>query len=220
MSKIVGLIGFIGSGKDTAAQKFVEAGCIKDSFAAPLKDLVSSVFGWDRELLEGETVESRDFRETPDVFWSRKLDIPHFTPRLALQLIGTDVMRTHFDKNIWLNSLEYRLRTRTNSSFCTVVSDARFKNELDLIKKMDGIIIWIQRGDLPDWYETAVDANQGNVVAEKIMNTKYKDVHRSEWDWVGGPVDYVIHNNGTLEEFHAEIQKVQDIMRTSALKAI
>jgi len=220
MSKIIGLIGFIGSGKDTAADRFVKDGCIKDSFASPLKDLVSTVFGWERSLLEGDTVQSRDFRETPDVFWSRKLDIPHFTPRLALQLIGTDVMRTHFDQNIWLNSLEYRLRTRNNSAQCTVVSDARFKNELSLIKNMGGTIIWIQRGDLPEWYETAVDANNGNVVAEKIMNTKYKDVHRSEWDWVGGPVDYVVHNNSTLENFYVEIDKIQTILRSSMLKAI
>jgi len=220
MSKIVGIIGFIGSGKDTVANRFVQQGCIKDSFAAPLKDLVSSIFGWNRNLLEGDSIESRDFRETPDVFWSRKLDIPHFTPRLALQLLGTDVMRDHFDKNIWLNSLEYRLRTRTNTAQCTVISDARFKNELELIKKMNGIVIWVQRGELPEWYQTAADANLGNVVSEKKMNTKYKDVHRSEWDWVGGPVDYVIHNNSTLEDLHAEIDKIQEIIKGSVLKAI
>ena len=87
----------------------VEQGCVQDSFAS-LKDLCASIFGWDRDPLVGDTVDSRDFRETPDLYWTRKLNIDNFTPRLALQLIGTEIMRTHFNQNIWLDSLEYRIR--------------------------------------------------------------------------------------------------------------
>src|SRR6056300_1741255 len=100
---IIGLIGSIGSGKDTVANMLLEGNAVKESFAAPLKDLLSTVFGWERHLLEGDTAESREFRETPDMFWSRKTGIPNFTPRLALQLVGTDVMREHFHKDVWLN---------------------------------------------------------------------------------------------------------------------
>ena len=57
-------------------------------------------------MLVGDTVDSRDFRETPDLYWTRKLNIDNFT-RLALQLIGTEIMRNHFNQNIWLDSLEY-----------------------------------------------------------------------------------------------------------------
>ena len=204
---IIGICGFIGSGKDTVANMFVERGCTHDSFAAPLKDLCSSIFGWERSLLEGDTVESRDFRETPDMFWTKKLGVPNFTPRLALQLLGTEVLRNHFDQDIWLNSLEYRIRKQSADAPCVVVSDARFRNELDLIKNMGGKIIWVQRGELPEWYETAKTAHS-NVVSRKIMETTYKDVHESEWNWAGYPVDYVIDNNGTLEDLE---EKVQDI---------
>ena len=48
---IIGLVGLIGSGKGTVANMFVERGCIEDSFAAPLKDLSASIFGWPRELM-------------------------------------------------------------------------------------------------------------------------------------------------------------------------
>ena len=133
---LIGITGFIGSGKDTVANMFVERGCVQDSFAAPLKDLCSSIFGWERSMLEGNTVESRDFRETPDMFWTKKLGVPNFTPRLALQLLGTEVLRNHFDQDIWLNSLEYRIRKQIKDAPCTVISDARFRNELDLIKNM------------------------------------------------------------------------------------
>lgn len=206
---IIGLVGFIGSGKDTVAQRFVEKGCQQDSFAAPLKDLCSTVFGWERTLLTGDTIESRDFRETPDMYWSRKLGIPNFTPRLALQLMGTEVMRNHFNQDIWLNSLEYRIMKQREGAPCVVVSDARFRNELDLIKNMNGIIIWVQRGELPEWFDIAKTAHE-NVVNRKIMTTKYMDVHESEWNWAGYPADYIIDNNGTLEDLYKQVDDIRD----------
>ena len=206
---IIGLVGFIGSGKDTVAKRFIEHGCVKDSFAAPLKDATSAIFGWPRDMLEGDTVESREFRETPDIFWTRKLGIDNFTPRLALQLVGTDVMRNHFHPDIWLASLEYRFRTRLEKSKCVVVSDVRFRNELDIIKQLGGRIVWVQRGELPDWYDEAVKANEGNAIARKIMQTRYRDVHQSEWDWAGYPVDHIIQNTGTIDDLYSIVDSME-----------
>jgi hypothetical protein len=205
---IIGITGFIGSGKDTVANMFVERGCTHDSFAAPLKDLCASVFGWDRDMLEGDTVISRDFRETPDIYWTRKLGIDNFTPRLALQLLGTDIMRTHFNQDIWLNSLEYRVRKLSAESPCVVISDCRFKNELDLIKQLGGAVIHVLRNDLPEWYETAVHANQGSVPAKHTMETRFASVHASEWKWVGYDFDYEILNNGTLEDLENKVSQI------------
>ena len=53
---IIGVCGFIGSGKDTVAdylQNFHEFR--RESFASTLKDAVAAVFGWDRTMLEGRT---------------------------------------------------------------------------------------------------------------------------------------------------------------------
>ena len=161
---IIGLTGFIGSGKDTVANMLCDLGATQVSFASPVKDVCASVFGWDREQLEGDTIESRDFRETPDIFWTRKLGIDNFTPRLALQLIGTDIMRNHFNADIWISSLEYRLRKSTNDII--VVSDARFQNELNLVKSMGGKVLTVVRDELPEWHDVAVKANQGSVPAK------------------------------------------------------
>ena len=58
---IIGITGFIGSGKDTAANYLVaQHGFRRDSFAGALKDAVAQIFGWDRELLEGTTKSSRE----------------------------------------------------------------------------------------------------------------------------------------------------------------
>lgn len=205
---IIALVGFIGSGKDTVAQMFMTDDSVHDSFAAPLKDLCAAVFGWERRLLEGDTVESRDFRETPDMYWTRKLDIDNFTPRLALQLIGTDVMRNHFHEDIWLNSLEYRIRKQHSRKKYVLLSDARFRNELDLVKRMNGTVIWVQRGELPDWYDIAKTANT-NAINKKIMQTRYRDVHESEWNWAGYDVDYIIKNDSTLEDLQQKVSEIQ-----------
>lgn len=207
---IIGIVGLIGSGKDTVADHFVKQGGVKESFARSLKDAASVIFGWPRELLEGDTIKSREFRETPDMFWTRKLGIDNFTPRLALQLLGTDVLRNHFHKDVWLHSMEYRImRLQTRPNYI-VISDARFKNELDLIKGMGGKVIWVQRGELPDWFTTAQEANAGNVISRKIMTTRYASIHPSEWDWAGYPVDHVIQNTGTLTDLYDKVDAYRD----------
>ena len=206
----IGILGNIGSGKNTVAQYLATKGCIPTSFAGPIKDLCTSVFGWDRELLEGETDESREFRESIDLYWSKKLNISNFTPRLALQLIGTDVMRNHFDPNIWLNSLEYRVKKLHNQNECVVISDCRFKNELELIKRVGGTTILVQRDEKPEWYDIALAANNGDAVAKHIMSRDFTDVHSSEYDWIGCDIDFTINNNGTLEELYANVDEVID----------
>ena len=210
----------MGSGKDTVAKMFVEKGAVQDSFAAPLKDLCASVFGWPRDMLQGDTVESRDFRETPDMYWTRKLGIDQFTPRLALQLLGTEIMRTHFNQDIWLDSLEYRIRKNEQQDTMVVVSDCRFKNELDLIKELNGIVVHVIRDELPEWYETAVHANKGSVPAKHTMETRFAKVHASEWKWVGYDFDFVIKNSGTLEDLQTEVDSMYSDMqnRKSKLK--
>lgn len=217
---IIGIVGYIGSGKDTVAQRIEHHGGVRDSFAAPLKDTVSAIFGWPRHLLEGDTLESREFRETPDMFWSRKTGIPHFTPRLALQLTGTDVMRTHFHQDIWLDSLEYRIRAQHADAEITVVSDARFRNELELIKHLGGYVIWVKRGELPEWHDVAVSANAGNAISAKIMSTKYRDIHQSEWNWVGYEVDCVLGNNADIQHLHAQVDQIMNNITKPKLKAI
>ena len=67
---LIGLVGLIGSGKDTVAEQLVKQHNFKrDSFAKSLKDATANIFGWDRALLEGHSKESREWREQPDRFW-------------------------------------------------------------------------------------------------------------------------------------------------------
>ena len=89
MRKIIGIAGLIGSGKDTVANHLIkEHNFQRIKFADKLKDGVAAIFEWPRELLEGDSDESREWRETPDEFWSKELG-EDITPRFVLQKFGT-----------------------------------------------------------------------------------------------------------------------------------
>jgi hypothetical protein len=204
---IVGISGFIGSGKSTVANRLTDQyGFRRDSFATSLKDACAAIFDWPRELIEGDTKESREWREETDEWWANKLNIPNFSPRLALQLIGTDSLRNHFNEGIWFLTLENRVRK--NPGQHVVISDVRFPNEFKFIQEQGGINIRVDRGPEPVWYETALLANNGNSIAREIMTKTYSDAHFSEWAWVGSKFQYVINNDSTLEVLTSRIDEI------------
>ena len=146
---LIGICGFIGSGKDTLASILInEYDFKKDSYASTLKDVLSVIFNWDRKLLEGDTEESREWRNKVDEWWSKELNIVDCTPRKMLQLIGTDIMRKYFNENIWVLTLMKRIENDLKQYKNIVISDCRFKSEIDAIKEKGGIIIRIIK-DLP-----------------------------------------------------------------------
>jgi hypothetical protein len=213
---IIGFVGLIGSGKDTAADYLVNFhGFRRDSFATTLKDAVSAVFGWDRLMLEGRTAESRAWREQVDTWWAQRLNMPHLTPRWILQHWGTDVLRNHFNDDIWIASLEHKLQRSTDN---VVISDVRFPNEIKAIRRAGGYIYWIHRGELPPWYECALTENTTHEYdqwllqdAHKLMEQSWPQVHNSEWAWVGQSFDAVIDNNHSVDELYDQLKNlVQD----------
>jgi len=149
---IVSISGALGAGKDSLARYLVEqGGFVQGSFGARLKDVVAVLFGWPRDLLEGATPEGRTWRETPDRWWTDKLDIGEdVTPRWALQNIGTEVFREHFHTDIWTLALERWLVE--NSGKNLVITDARFFNEFSLLQRHNAVILGVYR-KIPKWLE-------------------------------------------------------------------
>jgi len=198
---IIGICGFIGSGKDTVANYLVdEHNYQRDSFAGALKDAVASVFGWDRQLLEGATPEAREWREQVDTWWAERLDMPTLTPRWVLQYWGTEVCRQGFHDDIWIASLEHRLLQQDSD---VVISDVRFPNEVEVIKKAGGKVWWVQRGALPDWYPQGMLASNGYTDAVKQLEEQ--NIHISEWAWLQTVFDLVLNNNSTVNHLYSKI---------------
>lgn len=186
---LIGIVGLIGSGKDTAAQRLVDKhGYRRDSFAKSLKDAVAAMFNWDREMLEGGTKESREWRERPDAFWSQKFD-KDVTPRWVLQHFGTEVMRGHMYDGIWVDSCLGRY-----DGTPTVISDTRFPNEVEQIRARGGKIIRVKKGPDPEWFTSYVEGN-----------IQPASVHSSEYVWARSEFDIVIENNGSIEDLYKKI---------------
>jgi hypothetical protein len=204
---IIGVCGFIGSGKDTVADYLVNLHHFRrESFANTLKDAVSAVFGWDRTMLEGRTKQAREWREQVDPWWAERLGIPHLTPRWILQNWGTEVCRKNFHDDIWIASLENKLRNSTDD---IVISDCRFPNEIAAIKKAGGRVVRVVRGAEPEWYQLAVSRNRGpngnSSWALSGRKLEQLGIHASETAWVGTRFDAVLDNNSTLEDLYQQI---------------
>jgi len=182
---IIGICGLIGSGKGTVGDILVEQGFKKVSFADKLKDGVSTIFGWDRAMLEGDTNESRTWREQPDNFWSTETKM-EVTPRLVLQLFGTDCMRNGFDDGVWVSLLK---KTILDNPGNYVIPDVRFENEINMIRSIGGEVWEVQRGPGPEW-----------LIQYEITGVEPTVVHPSEWRWIKSRKDFVLHNNATVDE--------------------
>lgn len=196
---IVGVLGFISSGKGTVGEILAEEmGFIPLSFAASLKDSVSAIFGWDRELLEGDTLESREFRETIDPFWSKKFD-KDITPRYILQQFGTEVCRNNLLDSIWVDSLERKILQHGN----VVITDVRFNNEIKFLKDLDATLIQVNRDiTMPYWYDVySIECR------EYFENyAQNQGIHKSEYEWLGNPyIDHIIENNGSFRELELKV---------------
>ena len=206
---IIGICGFIGSGKDTIADYLVNShGFRRESFANTLKDAVSAVFGWDRTLLEGRTKQAREWREQVDPWWAERLGMPHLTPRWVLQYWGTEVCRKSFHDDIWIASLENKLR---NSKDNVVISDCRFPNEIKAIKTAGGIVIRVKRGPEPNWYQDAINANEGKGNMSWMLSSerlKKLGIHASETSWVGTKFDHVLENDASINDLFKSVETV------------
>ena len=180
---IIGVVGFIGSGKGTVGDILErEHGYKKFAFADALKDAVAGIFLWPRGLLEGDTNASRAFRERVDVWWSHKLGY-EVTPRLILQKFGTEACRHGIADNIWIAALEKRIHGYDD----VVITDCRFPNEIDFIRSAGGVLIRVKRGDDPS--------------PEELSN-----MHISETAWNNYDPDFVIHNEGTKDDLKENIK--------------
>jgi hypothetical protein len=104
-----------------------------------------------------------------------------FTPRELMQFIGTDLFRDKLLNNIWVNALfaDYKkpaqIAIETTGGYTNyptsvnfpnwIITDVRFPNEVEAIKKRGGIVIRINRNNIDNSStresETALDNYQG-----------------------------------------------------------
>jgi len=160
-------------------------------------------------MLEGTTKSSREWREQLDLWWSERLGIPELTPRWVLQQWGTEVCREGFHNDIWVASVENQLRKAKDN---IVITDCRFTNEIEAIKNAGGITIRVERGEKPEWYDSAIAYNRGpnsnslwSISKSKLDRLK---IHASEYSSVGLQHDYYLNNNSTIDDLHTQVESI------------
>jgi hypothetical protein len=130
--------------------------------------------------------------------------MPGLTPRAVLQQWGTEVLRNGFHDDIWIASIENKFRTNRTD---IVISDCRFPNEIKLIKNAGGKVIWVRRGPLPIWYNTALHANI-NCSALAIAELQQLGIHSSETAWVGAEFDAIVDNDGSISDLYNTVKSL------------
>lgn len=205
---IIGICGFAGSGKGTVGDYLEKTFQFEQvSFAGVLKDITAIMFNWDRQLVEGATPESREWREKEDKFWTERFDYK-VTPRIILQKMGTEVIRNNLHNSFWLFALERKLDPAKDY----VITDVRFVNEVAFLKRLDGLLVRVKRGPEPEYLLDAIADLRGIRMSEPgtLMATNWPGVHASEWQWLDSSMDCVLDNSGTITDL---LYKVDGMMK-------
>lgn len=128
---IIAISGKKGHGKDMLGSILIDEYNFKrDYFARPIKESAKRIFGFTEEQVNGS------LKEEIDKYWG-------FSPRWAIQQIGTDLFRENIDKDVWIKSLKRRIKKFDKDLI--VITDARFPNEVDAIRELGGIVFRIKR---------------------------------------------------------------------------
>lgn len=160
---IIGITGYKGHGKDTAAKAFITRNYRQDMFAYSLKEACKLIFN-----LTDEEINDRVLKE-------QKLDRwPYLSPRQILQFVGTDMFRGAFP-GVWVNSLMGRIVDDK-----VVVTDVRFPDEAVALKERGAKLIRIVRPELvpSDPHESERYIMEIPVDVEIINNGTVEDLHR------------------------------------------
>jgi|ERR1035437_8513311 hypothetical protein len=195
---IISISGRKRAGKSTIANYLCnERGFIKASFADFLKNLVCHAFNIDRNYLE--TVKDkkefslvlndvlgriREYCNIPNNYdFEIKSSLVFSSYREVLQYIGSELIRK-YDNNFHVKIMENFLHENSDKDIC--VDDTRFPNELQLLKKMDGLCYFIIRPNYFDvsnhqsetslrWKDFDEEYIMINDVTEKKFIKKFKD---------------------------------------------
>ena len=185
-------------------RKFIHLKYKKIAFADPLKGMLAVLLN-----IPVEKFNNREFKEnyvinlnTLKVFpkansnntisdsrftkLAKNLDLSLFeydlTIRQLMQYFGTSIARTFFGENVWINS------TLKLASKNIIISDLRFKNELEEVKKLKGICVYVNRPN----YTFGQHASEREM-EELLNNNKY---------------DHVINNNGSIKDLFNKVKAI------------
>ena len=186
--KIIGFTGIVGSGKSTSAARlagyYLPEEVREINFADPLKRACWGIFGGEHRNYYGTQADKAE--ETP--FWREALGPNYATYRKIMQTFGTEVMRNHVDKEIWVKCMDNAIKkARADGKDLVVITDVRFDNEGKYLKGIGASIIECINLSLP------------------VSDTP--DTHQSEQGILPDYIDMQLASKN-LDELHAGIEHI------------
>lgn len=138
---LIGLCGYAGVGKDTAARVLLdELSFQRIAFANPIKKALLALDPLLPSPQEGQYMRLSEFCESHP--WSEVKEYPEV--RRLMQILGTEVGRNLFDPDLWVKLAKRQLES-TLSVGDVVVTDVRFPNEARLVRGYGGVLVRIER---------------------------------------------------------------------------
>lgn len=186
MPKLIGICGRIGAGKTTFANYLIEEGFEEITFAQPVKKIVEIVYGFDYDILLAKTQSTRQKRD--------ELIIDGYNARTRMEQVGT--MFRNVEPNTWINVAKRKINELYTKGKNIIVTDCRYKNEIDAIRKLGGKIIVIYRND-----------------DDLIITNDDKKSHPSRWEFLKytTPNDIHIKNYSTLQYLKSLAIKIMNV---------
>jgi hypothetical protein len=185
---IIGIIGNKNAGKDTIGQYLCEKfGYTRYAFGDPVKQVCKTIFS-----LSDEQLNDRKLKETIDPRWD-------ISPRHMFQRIGTEFAQFELFKlfpeikqklkyrELWVDVFEKWYQKSENKVNPVVITDVRFKHEVQKIKDLGGIILKVNRNN---------NANDCHI-SELELNRIPKNL-----------IDYIIDNNYTIDDLYSQIDTI------------
>tara|TARA_R110000851_G_scaffold97156_2_gene210682 strand:+ start:14853 stop:15677 length:825 start_codon:yes stop_codon:yes gene_type:complete len=212
-------------------------------FADTLKNFICVLLGCTREKLE-----EREYKESvlPEVWWywrleresgystvlkpykeatgTKNYELIKTTPRLLLQLMGTECGRQILHPNIWVNAVMANylhtrqiyvdgVAVRSKGLPHWVITDMRFPNELEVVQK-NGITIRVER--FPEFIMSSKGPGETKKVPFDLTNPIHVDLwrgesmraHESERALDDAEFDYTIVNDGSIKDLVESIKEI------------
>ena len=185
----VGFTGKMKSGKDTCANMLTDAIFAwkgvwvirRFAFADSLKQICIDHLG-----LTKHQCYDQDGKEEYNEFWG-------MSNREILQRVGTEAMRNGFHPDVWAKITELKIQETINKGYFYIITDVRFPNEAETIRRNNGII---------------VEVNRPGIESNGIQN------HASEQTLSRELINWKIDNSKDLNYLEQQINNITEYIRS------
>lgn len=162
-------------------------------------DILATRDGWTVKQFAFANAVKRELADACDVTVDH-IEKHKDTFRLGLQWWGTEFRRAMHGDTYWVKQLNFAMQQEGLGQFdkhVYIITDVRFKNEADYIKRNGGLLVRVERPEPLTWR----DWMPWNIIR------RVNDDHSSETDLDDYPFRAFVANDGTLDMLKMKVSR-------------